>query len=366
MKKILAIFPSFYFDHSEVKVGGGEISNKLILEMVSKEHLVFIVCATGDGGWKEKNNGIIVYNLQALLDNYFFKNKLNTYFSKIFLKFFSIMLCFYLKPNFIFSGTYTISYGNFYKLFNKKVKTLAFVRAFEHFELNSKKISNLKNNLKKFIYGNYSIKELNKVDHIVVNSCFLKEHYINNGINKPISIAYPGVSLQQLPLMPLKNIKSIGMVSDAPHKGIEIFKNLANRFKDIEFHVIGAKVDSLTIVGNIFYHPWQSKPEILISQMNLFLVPSVWPEPFGRVSVEGIRSGTRVLVSDKGGLPETVNFHTDIVIVGNDLNEWIEKINILLSNPNIYDDIYKNLHIHVQSYTQNEQYKVIFKLLESK
>lgn len=366
MKKILAIFPSFYFDHSEVKVGGGEISNKLILKLLSKEHIVFIICAIGDGGWKEKNNGIVVYNLQALFNKFFFKNKLNAYLAKFFLKFFSIMLCFYLKPNFIFSGTYTISYGNFYKVFNKKVNTLAFVRAFEHFELNNKKISNLKNNLKKFIYGDYSIKELNKVDQIIVNSYFLKNHYIDNGINRPISIAYPGVSLQQFPLMPLKKIKSIGMVSDAPHKGIEIFKKLANRFRDIEFHVIGAKVDSLMIVGNIFYHPWQSKPEILISQMNLFLVPSEWSEPFGRVSVEGIRSGVRVLVSDKGGLPETVNFNTDIVIAGNDLKKWIEKINVLLLNPNIYDDIYKNLHIHAQNYTQNHQYKVVSELIKLK
>ncbi|UNT61964.1 glycosyltransferase family 4 protein [Acinetobacter towneri] len=362
MKKILAIFPSFYFDHSEVKVGGGEISNKLILEMVSKEHFVFLICATGDGGWKEKNRGIVVYNLQALFNKFFKKNKFNNYFSKIFLKFFSIILCFYIKPNFIFSGTYTISYGNFYKLFNKKVKNLAFVRAFEHFESNGKN-NNFKNNLKKFIYGNYNINELNKVDQIVVNSCFLKNYYITNGISQPISIAYPGVCLQQLPLRPLKKIVSVGMVSDAPHKGIEIFKKLASRFKELEFHVIGAKVDTLKNVGNITYHPWQSKPEILISQMDLFLVPSQWSEPFGRVSVEGIRSGTRVLVSDKGGLPETVNYNTDIVIEDNEINNWIEKINILLSNPNIYDDFYKKLHSHSQNYTENVQYKVILELI---
>jgi glycogen synthase len=36
------------------------------------------------------------------------------------------------------------------------------------------------------------------------------------------------------------------------------------------------------------------------------MIPSVWPEPFGNVGVEGMASGAVVISSDRGGLPEAV------------------------------------------------------------
>jgi glycosyltransferase involved in cell wall biosynthesis len=38
----------------------------------------------------------------------------------------------------------------------------------------------------------------------------------------------------------------------------------------------------------------------------LLVVPSLWPEPFGIVALEGLAAGCRVVVSDGGGLPEAV------------------------------------------------------------
>lgn len=48
------------------------------------------------------------------------------------------------------------------------------------------------------------------------------------------------------------------------------------------------------------------QPQDFFSQIDLLVVPSLWEEPFGRVSIEAQQAGLPVIVSDKGGLPETV------------------------------------------------------------
>ncbi len=44
----------------------------------------------------------------------------------------------------------------------------------------------------------------------------------------------------------------------------------------------------------------------LLQHSKAALIPSIWPEPFGRVALEAISVGTPVVTSNKGGLPEIV------------------------------------------------------------
>ena len=39
---------------------------------------------------------------------------------------------------------------------------------------------------------------------------------------------------------------------------------------------------------------------------HLVIMPSIWPEPFGRIPVEANKLGVPVIVSNRGGLPETI------------------------------------------------------------
>lgn len=62
---------------------------------------------------------------------------------------------------------------------------------------------------------------------------------------------------------------------------------------------------------------WVS-PDEFFSQIDLLVVPSVWPEPFGLVVTEAMSAGVPVLVSDAGALPEIVTPETGLVFPAGD------------------------------------------------
>ena len=63
----------------------------------------------------------------------------------------------------------------------------------------------------------------------------------------------------------------------------------------------------------------------MYSRAVIWIVPSKWAEPFGRVSIEAQAAGRRVLVSDRGGLPETVPT-PDYIVPGFDKTVWADRI----------------------------------------
>lgn len=54
----------------------------------------------------------------------------------------------------------------------------------------------------------------------------------------------------------------------------------------------------------------QVKPEQLLSQIDVLVVPSLWHEPLGMVTVEALAAGVPVIAAARGGIPETVR-HED-------------------------------------------------------
>jgi glycosyltransferase involved in cell wall biosynthesis len=44
----------------------------------------------------------------------------------------------------------------------------------------------------------------------------------------------------------------------------------------------------------------------MLNQHRILVIPSLWPEPFGIVALEGAACGCRVIGSDQGGLPEAI------------------------------------------------------------
>ena len=75
-----------------------------------------------------------------------------------------------------------------------------------------------------------------------------------------------------------------------------------------------------------------SKVLSLFKKSSIVVVCSRWEEPFGRTSLEAAANGCAVIISNKGGLPETV---TNSLVLDNLTSmELYKKINILIKNKN--------------------------------
>jgi len=151
----------------------------------------------------------------------------------------------------------------------------------------------------------YRWQEVRKnVHHFVYNSSYIKDRInlepgsiifnpvdvdiIKSGQEEPGKILYVGNVTKR---------KGVGMLAEAV-KGL-----------DITLHIIGDGYLLPKIMGkNIVKHGRIEYSELLKHLLNaeMLIVPSLWPEPFGRVTVEGMAAGLPVIVTPMGGLPEVV------------------------------------------------------------
>ncbi|MDR0837605.1 MAG: glycosyltransferase [Propionibacteriaceae bacterium] len=117
----------------------------------------------------------------------------------------------------------------------------------------------------------------------------------------------------------------IGMMGQTdPKKGFDVVLNALATVPDLEVTLIvagdglpqfveplallAAKDPRVTLTGRL------SRDEFF-AQVDAVLVPSQWPEPFGRVAAEAILAGRNVAVSGAGGLPEAVAGKPGSIIV---------------------------------------------------
>ncbi len=156
------------------------------------------------------------------------------------------------------------------------------------------------------------------VDHVFTTSPYLSEVYrekiglISTGIPSPIDwsevLAVDGAH------------SFVTFVNPSPHKGSLVFARLADmlgsRRPDIPIVVVQSATDagSLNAIPgldfakypHIMAAPPLPRPADFFALTKILLVPSVYPESFGRVAAEALVNGIPPLVSDRGALPETV------------------------------------------------------------
>ena len=80
-----------------------------------------------------------------------------------------------------------------------------------------------------------------------------------------------------------------------------------------------------------------SKVISLFKKSSIVVVCSRWEEPFGRTSLEAAANGCSVIISNKGGLPETVT--NSLVLKELNINELTKKINILIKNKQLRTEL---------------------------
>lgn len=157
--------------------------------------------------------------------------------------------------------------------------------------------------------------------YTVSNSHFTKNKLVDLGIKSETNlVGYPVMFLNETPTVSpnVRHGKGLAYVGRIHHtKGIEIVIDVAARLNR-ELYLVGRgsfnyvrklqnSADRLGVKVHFLNH--LSSPYVAIEKLvSIVIVPSIWEEPFGRIPLEAVSHGFKVVHSNVGGLPEAAKF----------------------------------------------------------
>ena len=171
--------------------------------------------------------------------------------------------------------------------------------------------------------GSKSVKErlylIKNLDKILFNSEWCKERFIENipkifhKIDK-LDVVYQSTNKINVDIKKKKKIISfVGKLNHA--KGYDLFAEaivkILNKFPKWSANVVGDESREKIIVNHprINHLGFQTHKKVLeiFKKTSISVVCSRWNEPFGRTSLEASSRGCAVIISNRGGLPETTS-----------------------------------------------------------
>ena len=191
------------------------------------------------------------------------------------------------------------------------------------------------------IRGSQKVKErkdiLNKCSNIIFVSKWVKKKFFE-GLSYKTSqkciVIYPAI--KRLKRFPIKQniITFIGKLNKSKGYDLagEAVVSILNQYKNWKAVFAGSEEREKYNFShkNLKIYKWLSHDKILnlLKKSSICLVPSVWDEPFGRISMEASNYGNAVILSNKGGLLETSKNY--IKLVNLDANNLYKKISNLV------------------------------------
>ena len=171
--------------------------------------------------------------------------------------------------------------------------------------------------------GSSSIKDrlflLNNIDKIIFNSSWSQKRFFVGIENEELltqktAVCFQSTSRTKINFKNKKNIISfIGKLNSA--KGYDIFGKavikVLNEFPDWKAVVFGdeRRENILFNHKNLIINGYTKHEKVLnfLKKVSISVVCSRWEEPFGRTSLEAASRGAAVIISSRGGLPETTS-----------------------------------------------------------
>jgi glycosyltransferase involved in cell wall biosynthesis len=182
-------------------------------------------------------------------------------------------------------------------------------------------------------YRTVNARAMRRASLVVANSMYMAERARSLFGVDPV-VLYPQVDVAALgrtELRPVAERPYIMMVGDEAVKGLPTFLRIAEAMPSERFLVVGRRFTD-DVSGNVTFRGFAPDPLTHYGTAKLLLVPSTWEEGFGMVAVEAQALGIPAIVSDRGGLPETVPSQDLVVGDYTDAAAWAEAIRAVLGN----------------------------------
>lgn len=144
---------------------------------------------------------------------------------------------------------------------------------------------------------------MNFKDHITIHSPYNDEvFHAREQTNRSDDVVFVGrlVSDKGCDIL-LKALKEL-VTNQVPNISLTIIGDGPERTN------LERQANELSLKNNVHFVGLKSEDEIaeILNKHKILVVPSIWPEPFGIVALEGLACGCRVIVSNTGGLPEAI------------------------------------------------------------
>ena len=171
--------------------------------------------------------------------------------------------------------------------------------------------------------GSSSLKDrinlLNNIDKLIFNSKWSQKRFFvglenDKLLTQKTAVCYQSTSKTKVNFQNKKKIISfVGKLNSA--KGYDLFGkaiiNILNEFPDWNAVVFGDEPRENLIFKhkNLKVNGYTKHEKILnfLKKVSISVISSRWEEPFGRTSLEAASRGSAVIISNKGGLPETTS-----------------------------------------------------------
>ena len=215
--------------------------------------------------------------------------------------------------------------------------------------------------------GSISIKDrlylLNNIDQILFNSKWSQKRFfidIENDelLKQKTSVCYQSTSVTKIDFRKKKKtISFIGKLNSA--KGYDLFGNaiikILNKYPDWNAIVIGDEPREKIVFKhkNLKIKGYTNHNDVLklLKKISISVICSRWEEPFGRTSLEAASRGSAVIISNRGGLPETSK--SAIILKKVNSNEIFDEIEKLIINKNKLISLQK---LNYKNFTFNHKY----------
>src|SRR3989344_2841211 len=159
---------------------------------------------------------------------------------------------------------------------------------------------------------------INKTDYLISLSKKQRTILVKNGITPKIEPIYTNYVFNKATFLKKVNtdIMYVGRLTYG--KGIGLFLGaipiIKKKVKGVTFTIVGDGIFRKEVEkiahddDTVNYIPYieHQKLQKYFQKSRLTVVPSIWPDPLPRIAMESIASGTPVIATDSGGLPEIV------------------------------------------------------------